>query len=315
MVVCKTARRQLDTPTKNRIIRVYKVTGNAAKAANIENVNPRTTQRVIKRYEETGSTSNKPRTSRPRILSDHDERAITCYAQKHWKHRQEPLKDLAFNSPANPSASTVPYLTRKHKKARIAWARKHRHYRRREWSKVIWSNECYIYLGDRDGRVYVTRREDEVLLKECTVPTFKQPSVRVMVWGCIMDGEKGPLVVLEYPGGRGGGMNSKRYQEQVLEGVLRQYYAEMKKRKRMHKIKTFPHPSSLPDVSPIEPVWHELKSDIHKLYPQLSNVEQLIAPVRQVWDNLSIERISKYTSTMQERVEAVIEAKGGHTNY
>ena len=41
--------------------------------------------------------------------------------------------------------------------------------------------------------------------------TFKQSSIRVMVWGCIMNGQKGPLVVLEYPGGKGGGMNSSRY--------------------------------------------------------------------------------------------------------
>lgn len=35
-----------------------------------------------------------------------------------------------------------------------------------------------------------------------------------------MNGQKGPLIVLEYPGGNGGGMNSVHYQEQVLDGVL-----------------------------------------------------------------------------------------------
>ena len=59
----------------------------------------------------------------------------------------------------------------------------------------------------------------EEYLDECLVPTFKQLPVHIMVWGCIMEGRKGPLVVLEYPGGKGGGMNSKRYCEQVLEGL------------------------------------------------------------------------------------------------
>ncbi|KAF9477900.1 hypothetical protein BDN70DRAFT_774423, partial [Pholiota conissans] len=78
----------------------------------------------------------------------------------------------------------------------------------------------------------VTRRPGEELLDCCVVPTFKQSSVWVMVWGCIMKGWKGPLIVLEYPGGKGGGMNSARYQEQVLDGQLAGFYSELKKRKQ-----------------------------------------------------------------------------------
>jgi len=76
-------------------------------------------------------------------------------------------------------------------------------------------------------------------------------------------------------------MNAKRYQEQVLEGALRQFYTAMESERgnvqyqqdnapshtakttkqwlESHKITVFPHPPSSPDVSPIEPVWHELK--------------------------------------------------------
>ena len=61
--------------------------------------------------------------------------------------------------------------------------------------------------------MYVTRRTDEEYDKDCLVPTFKQSAVCVMVWGCIMKGQKGPLIVLEYLGGKGGGMNSACYQE------------------------------------------------------------------------------------------------------
>ena len=84
-----------------------------------------------------------------------------------------------------------------------------------------------MHLGDDRGQIYVTHCPLEVLLEECLVPTFKQSLVRVMVWGCILKGRKGPLIVLEYPGGKGGGMNSKRYQEQVLDGVLNTFYTWM----------------------------------------------------------------------------------------
>ena len=68
---------------------------------------------------------------------------------------------------------------------------------------------------------------DEEFDKDCLAPTFKQSSVCVMVWGCIMKGHKGPLVVLEYPGGKDGGMNTASYQEKVLEGVLKDFYKQM----------------------------------------------------------------------------------------
>ena len=49
-----------------------------------------------------------------------------------------------------------------------------------------------------------------------------------MVWGCIVEGMKGPLVVLEYPEAKGGGMNTKWYCEQVLDGALVDFYTNVK---------------------------------------------------------------------------------------
>ena len=42
-----------------------------------------------------------------------------------------------------------------------------------------------------------------------------------------MDGHKGPLVVFEYPRGKGGGMNSEQYYEQVLKGCFYDYWMTM----------------------------------------------------------------------------------------
>jgi hypothetical protein len=72
--------------------------------------------------------------------------------------------------------------------------------------------------------VWVTCGVDEEFDDACVIPTFKQSSLCIMVWACIMKGDKGPLVVLEYPGGQGGGMTMDRYQVQVLERVLFNYY-------------------------------------------------------------------------------------------
>ena len=90
----------------------------------------------------------------------------------------------------------------------MQWARLYKAFTNRNWGKVIWSDVCYIYLGDDRRNVYVTRHANKELNEDCLVPTFKLSLVRVMVWACIMKGRKGPLIVLEYLGGKGGGMNS-----------------------------------------------------------------------------------------------------------
>jgi hypothetical protein len=154
-------------------------------------------------------------------------------------------------------------------------------YTREQWLHVIWSDECYIYLGDNCGRIYVTHRPDEKHYEDCLVPTFKQSSIRIMVWACIMKGSKGPLIALEYSGGKEGGMTSKQYQEQVLNGVLLEYWGQKcckrgevvfqqdstsshtsKSTKKWffdHQVPLFPHPTSSPDINLIEPVWHKVK--------------------------------------------------------
>jgi transposase len=152
-----------------------------------------------------------------------------------------------------------------------------------------------------------------------------------------MDGRRGPLVVLEYPGGRGGGMNSKRYQEQVLEGVLKDFYNEMKATRgrvifqqdgtsshtsistttwfSRENIPLLFHSPNSPDLNPIKPVWHELKKLLCALPSPPSTIEQLRAAILEAWNALRVKDINKYVKSMSDRVEAVAKAKGGHTKY
>jgi hypothetical protein len=166
----------------------------------------------------------------------------------------------------------------------MCWARMFRAYGTSFWRRKIWSDECYVYLGDSKRTVYITRRQDEEWLEECLVLNFQQSPVHIMVWGCIGLGWKGPLVVLEYPGGRGGGMTVKRYREQVLEPVLKELHSNLVKKlgtvefmqdrasahcakctKRwleQHHIPLLFHPANSPDLNPIEVIWHHFKKII-----------------------------------------------------
>lgn len=148
-------------------------------------------------------------------------------------------------------------------------------------------------------------------------------------------GKKGPLVVLEYPGGKEGGMNAKRYQEQVLEGALRQFYTAMESERgnvqyqqdntpshtakttkqwlESHKITVFPYLPSSPNVSPVEPIWHELKGLLRARPHHPSSVQELQVTVREAWDAISVKDIDKYVNRIDNVVAAVLKANGGHT--
>jgi hypothetical protein len=93
-----------------------------------------------------------------------------------------------------------------------------------EWQRVIWSDKCYVCIGDSKGTVWITQTADEEFDKNCLVVIFKQSSNHVTVWGCIAEGRRGPLVVLDYPRGKEGGMTAKRYQDQVLDRPLHKFY-------------------------------------------------------------------------------------------
>ncbi|CAK5268473.1 unnamed protein product [Mycena citricolor] len=169
----------------------------------------------------------------------------------------------------------------------MSWAQANRRKTAWEWDAILLSDECYIHLNGTAGHVWVTRTVNEVYNEACLVPAFKQLPVRVMVWSCIAHDWKGPLVILNYPGGKGGGMSAERYQKQVLRThvvkamkdlchhcarkIKIQYQQDSAfchtaestiKWLENYKIPLVPHRACSPNVSPIEPVWHELKKHI-----------------------------------------------------
>lgn len=344
-------RAQYDTATKNRLVGAIVAGKSVREAGRMFGVSKSSADRIWRRYKMNGNTENLPRSGRPEKFSLRTKRLVTRIAVN---HRRKPFHEIANEIAPKISESTirnilaakgyhrrvarkVPYLTKTHKMNRMRWARLYKSFTMLHWKNVIWSDECYIYLGDDRGRIYVTRRADEELDEDCLVPTFKQSPVRVMVWACILKGRKGPLIVLEYPGGKGGGMNSARYQEQVLEGVLAAFHAEVARElgrvyfqqdgAASHRSKSTQnwfsrsgipllyHPASSPDLNPIESVWHELKKTLRALPHPPTTVNLLCEAVKAAWDSLPITDVDKYIDTMPQRVHAILVARGGHTRF
>ena len=131
--------------------------------------------------------------------------------------------------------------------------------------------------------------------------------------------------------------SSAHYQEQVLDGVLRDFFVEMKSEKpqlkfqqdnapshrsksmmKWFKESSIPllfHPPSSPNISLIEPVWHKLKKALWALPHLPTTIQELCAAILSVWDTLPIEDVDKHINRIHDCVEAILAAKGGHTRF
>ena len=344
-------RSQYDSPLKNRVIGAIKLGGKIREAARLFEVPESCARFWWSRFKKTGTTHNQPRSGRPRKVSTGGRKKLIEHAIKHRR-----LSLRALGKTLNPQISTnttrriladagyhrrvarrKPYLKPLHRKFRREWAERHASWNANLWKHIIWSDECYIHINDKNGRIYVTRRPDEALDDECVINAFNSSDIKVMVWGCFTQNKKGPLVVLEYPGGKGGGMNTSRYIDQVLSGPLLTFYHNMKRSRRYMKLQQdnapchtskktmqwmsknrialFDHPPSSPDLNPIENIWHLLKNHVRSRPRTPTSTAELIQAVRDAWDSISIDTINSLVSSMPDRVDAVLAAEGGHTKY
>ena len=70
-------------------------------------------------------------------------------------------------------------------RGRLAWARGKRYWTvERDWSRVIFSDECKIIVGE-NNRVFVWRKPGEEWLPQCLSPGCKA-KMSLMIWGCII---------------------------------------------------------------------------------------------------------------------------------
>ena len=59
-----------------------------------------------------------------------------------------------------------------------------------------WSDEASFELN-KTGHIRVWREPGEQAHRDCLVLTFKSGRVSVMVWGCFVGEQKGPLVIYD----------------------------------------------------------------------------------------------------------------------
>jgi transposase len=89
---------------------------------------------------------------------------------------------------------------------------------------------------------------------------------------------------------------------------------EGSKNKERISNKFHPHPAQSPDLNPIENVWQIVKAIVAN-YPITKSVEELEEQVLKAWRSVRPETVRNLIESMPRRVQAVVQAKGGHTKY
>ncbi|MGH0128648.1 UNVERIFIED_CONTAM: hypothetical protein FKN15_035726 [Acipenser sinensis] len=72
-------------------------------------------------------------------------------------------------------------------------------------------------------------------------------------------------------------------------------------------------PPQSPDLNIIESVWDYMKREKQLRLPK--STEELWLVLQDVWANLPAEFLQKPCASVPRRIDAVLNAKGGHTKY
>jgi hypothetical protein len=179
---------------------------------------------VIERYGREKTLVNKPRSGRPRCLSNSDTRFIVRQIKKDPKTSAPKIAADLMKRGVNVSVSTVRNVCREqgyhgrvarrkgwisevNRKKRLQFAKDHQNKPAEFWDKVIFSDESKFNIFGSDGRQTVWRKKNTELDPKNLKATVKHGGGSVMVWGCMSAAGVGKLHFIE------GIMDHKKYIE------------------------------------------------------------------------------------------------------
>jgi len=197
-----------------------------------------------------------------------------------------------------------------------------------DWTRVIWSDETKINRIGSDGRMYVWKKRGGPLQDKEVQGTVKFGGGSLMVWGCMGRNGVGILAEVE------GRMDAEQYvsilEDNLLpsmensgipeESIIFQHDNDPKhfsKRAqnwfKSEEIRLLDWPAQSRDLSPIEQLWQHLKKRLNSYERSARGVWELWERIDAEWGKIEVEECQKLIESMPRRLEAVIQANGGHT--
>ena len=219
-------------------------------------------------------------------------------------------------------------LSRARSARRMAWvtAQALRRFPIRQWRCVFFTDESRFTLFRADGRRRLYRRRGERFADACVFERDRYRGRSVMVWGGISHGVKSPLIVVP------GNLTAVRCRDEILRPVavplVQQHQMTFQHdNARPHvarvcqaflannNIVPLDWPPYSPDLSPIEHLWDELDRRVRRRRNTPNTLGQLRTALLEEWENIPMRKINALVNSMQRRIRAVINARGGHIRY
>ena len=146
------ARIHHDSPKKNQFIGCVLASNTVEAAGKQYNIPQSTASDIWRKFQQTGSTHNHPRSGCPAKITSQTTCAVICKAKKHHHENFSAIgkmvtpsisasavrKILADEGLHCRKACKVVFLTKIHKQKRKAWAVKLKNWGDEEWNHVIW---------------------------------------------------------------------------------------------------------------------------------------------------------------------------------
>lgn len=294
-----------------------------------------------------------PRSGRPKTLSPADERYILILIKRDPFITYREIRDRTrFNVSDRTLARIIqqsgyghwraqkrPRLNAVLAKKRLEWALARKDWTYDEWSKVIWSDECSVELGKGKPAKWVFHLNTlgEKWKKEYIVPYTKSKGLSIMIWAAIWGRGHSRINMLNRdPRCERNGYSAGSYIE-ILENNLITIWEPglefmqdnapihtarlVKKWLGDHEIPVIDWPPYSPDLNPIEHAWAKLKELIYKLDPEIDSFQgtkdelhrRFSDLIERAWEELGQDLFDRLIQSMDNRINAVIEAKGWYT--
>jgi hypothetical protein len=187
-------------------------------------------QLVWKHTQTNNVVKDLPRSGRPRVTSDRDDRALQRLVRRMpfatspvLKQHRLPNRRLSTRTVRNRLKSAGlksrrvikrPLLADRHRRSRLAWCLARRGWNLRTWRKIHWPDESRFLLRVTDDRMRVWRHKNTAYTPRNIQPAVPYGGGSVMVWGCISHDCKLDLVTIQ------GNLTGDQYIRDVLHQLL-----------------------------------------------------------------------------------------------
>ena len=150
--------------------------------------------RLVRKHNQANNMKDLPRSSRPRVTSDRDDRALqrlirrmpfatSPVLKQHWLLNRRLLTRTVRNRLKSRRVIKRPLLVDRHGRSRLEWFLAWHGWNLRTWRKIHWSDESRFLLHVSDGRMRVWRHKNTAYTLKKIQPTVPYGGGSIIVWG------------------------------------------------------------------------------------------------------------------------------------